>query len=91
MIRNMKDGGMSNREIAEELGISRNTERKMLNASTVNEHSHRRKTSKLDPYRDRIRDMIDKHNLSAITGSLRKSENKGMMADTPSLRITVPR
>ena len=66
MIRNMKDGGMSNREIAKELGISRNTVRKMLNASTVNEHSHRRKTSKLDPYRDRIRDMIDKHNLSAI-------------------------
>ena len=66
MIRNMKDGGMSNREIAKELGISRNTVRKRFNASTVNEHSHRQKTSKLAPYRDRIRDMIDKHNLSAI-------------------------
>jgi transposase len=66
MIRNMKDGGMSNREIAEELGISRNTVRKLLNASSVNEHPPRQRTSKLDPYRDRIRDMIDKHNLSAI-------------------------
>ena len=66
MIRNMKDGGMSNREIAEELGISRNTVRKLLNASSVNEHPHRQITSKLDPYRDRKRDIIDKHNLSAI-------------------------
>ncbi len=38
MIRNMKDGGMSNRKIAEELGISRNTVRKLLNSSTVNWH-----------------------------------------------------
>jgi len=29
MIRNMKDRGMSNREIASELGISRNTVRKI--------------------------------------------------------------
>ena len=66
MIRNMKDGGMSNREIAKELGISRNTVSKLLNASTIDEHPHRQRTSKLDPYRDSIREMVDRHNLSAI-------------------------
>ena len=29
-------------------------------------HNNGKRSSKLDPYRDRIRDMIDKHNLSAI-------------------------
>lgn len=66
MIRNMEDGEMSNGEIAEELGLSRKTVRKLLNASSVNEHSNRQGTSKLDPYRNRIREMIDKHNLSVI-------------------------
>ena len=50
MIRNMKDGGMSNREIAKELGISRNTVRKMLNASTVNEHSHCQRQLNIDHF-----------------------------------------
>ena len=31
MIRNMKDGRMSNREFTRELGISRNTATKLLN------------------------------------------------------------
>jgi orotate phosphoribosyltransferase-like protein len=35
MIRNMKDRGMSNREIANELGISRNTVRKMIKATKI--------------------------------------------------------
>ena len=63
MIRNMKDEGISNREMAEELGISTYTVRKLLKASSINEHPHRQITSKLDPYRDRKRDIIDKHNL----------------------------
>lgn len=74
MTRNMKNGGMINREIAEELRISRNTVRKLLNASSVNEDPYGQRISKLEPYRDRIMDMIDKHNLSATrtTEEIRK-------------------
>ncbi len=66
MIRNMKEKGMSNREIAKELGISRNTVSKELRTTRVNERQKRKRGSKLDPYRDRIRELIEKHNLSAV-------------------------
>ncbi len=66
MIRDMKDKGMSNREIARGLGISRNTVSKLLRTTRLTDHGKRRRGSKLDPYRDRIRDLIDQHNLSAV-------------------------
>ena len=66
MIGNMKDRGMSNREIANELGISRNTVRKMIKATGTPEPKRRKRASKLDPYRERIRELINKHNLSAV-------------------------
>lgn len=66
MIRNMKDAGMSSREIVEELGISRNTVSRRLKSSAINDHPPRNKTPKLDPYRNKIREFIDKSNMSAI-------------------------
>jgi len=66
MIRNMKDRGMSNREIANELGISRNTVRKMIKVTKVPDPKRRKRASKLDPYRSRIRELIEKYNLSSI-------------------------
>lgn len=47
MIRNMKDGGMSNRKIAEELGIPWNTVRKLLVAPSVDEHPHKAENIKI--------------------------------------------
>ena len=66
MIRNMKDRGMSNREIASELGISRNTVRKMIKATKIPGPKRRKRASKLDPYRSRIRELIEKYNLSSV-------------------------
>ena len=66
MIRDMKDRGMSNREIAGDLGISRNTVSKLLRTTRLADHRKRERGSKLDPYREKIRALIDDHNLSAV-------------------------
>ena len=66
MIRNLKEMGMSNRDIARELGVSRNTVSRMLKKTRIQDRKRKRKGSKLDPYRDRIHALIDEHNLSAV-------------------------
>ena len=66
MIRDMKDRGISNREIAMDLGISRNTVSKLLRTTRLTDHRKRERGSKLDPYRDRIGELINKHNLSSV-------------------------
>ena len=66
MIRNLKETGMSNREIARDLGISRNTVSRMLKKTRIQEKKKRHRGSKLDPYREKIRSLIDDHNLSAV-------------------------
>ena len=65
MIRNMREKGMSIKAISRELGISRNSVRKYLRSDPKGKRN-RKKGSKLDPYRDRIRALIDEHNLSAV-------------------------
>lgn len=67
MIRNLIDKGLSISEISRQLGIDRKTVRKYAQSDGMPRlHNNGKRSSKLDPYRDRIRDMIDKHNLSAI-------------------------
>ena len=66
MIRNMREKGISNREIARDLGISRNTVSKLLRTTRLADHRKRERGSKLDPYREKIRALIDEHNLSAV-------------------------
>ena len=56
---------MSIRSIAKETGMSRNSVRKYLRNEPVKKHAQKR-ASKLDPYRDTIRILIEKHNLSAV-------------------------
>ena len=58
MIRNMREKGMSIRSIAKEMGMSRNSVRKYLKNEPVKKHAQKR-GSKLDPYRDTIRMLID--------------------------------
>ena len=55
MIRDMKDRRMSNREIARDLGVSRNTVSKLLRTTRLTDHRKRERGSKLDPYREKIR------------------------------------
>ena len=66
MIRNLKESGMSNREIAKELGISRNTVSKLLRKTKISDKKKRNRGSKLDPYREQIKIFIDEYNLSAV-------------------------
>ena len=66
MIRDLKERGMSNREIAKELSISRNTVSKMLRKTKIQDKMNRKRRSKLDPYREQIKVFIDKYNLSAV-------------------------
>ena len=47
MIRDMKEKGMSNREIARDLGISRNTVSKLLRTTRLTDHRKRKRGSKL--------------------------------------------
>ena len=65
-IRDLKERGMSNREIAKELSISRNTVSKMLRKTKIQDKMNRKRRSKLDPYREQIKVFIDKYNLSAV-------------------------
>ena len=71
MKRNMKEMGMSNRDIAKELAVSRNKVSRML--------KRKKRGSKLDPYREKIRALIDEHNLSGvrILEEIRKSGYNG--------------
>ena len=67
MIRNLIDKGLSISEVSRQLGIDRKTVRKYAQSGGMPRlHNNGKRSSKLDPYRDRIRDMIDSHNLSAI-------------------------
>ena len=65
MIRNMREKGMGIKSIAREFNISRNSVRKYLKSEPKNKQN-RRKGSKLDPYREKIRELINKHNLSSV-------------------------
>ena len=65
MICNMREKGMSIKSIARELSISRNSVRKYLRSEPKGKQNRKRGT-KLDPYREKIRALIDEHNLSAV-------------------------
>ncbi len=65
MIRNMREKEMSIKSIARELSISRNSVRKYLKSEPKN-RQNRKRGSKLDPYREKIRELINKHNLSSV-------------------------
>ena len=46
MIRDMKEKGMSNREIARDLGISRNTVSKLVRTTRLTDHRKRKRVVK---------------------------------------------
>ena len=77
MIRNMKNDGMSIRSIAKEMGISRNSVREYLKSDPVKKNKKKR-SSKLDPYRDTVKAIIDRDNLSAVR-ILEEIRKKGYM------------
>ncbi|MCL4345057.1 MAG: hypothetical protein M1375_01895 [Candidatus Thermoplasmatota archaeon] len=61
----MREKGMSIKSIARELNISGNSVRKYMKSEPLVKMNRKRK-SKLDPYRDTIRELIERHNLSSV-------------------------
>jgi transposase len=67
MIRNMVENGMKISEIAKELNIDRKTVKKYAKSKAVPRQKQRKKRSlKLEPYMDYIKERIAKYNLSAV-------------------------
>ena len=63
--KSYQNNEMSIRSIAKEMGISRNSVRKYLKNKPMKKHKKKR-GSKLDPYRDTVKALIEKNNLSAV-------------------------
>jgi len=67
MIRELYDQGMSISEISRRLHIDRKTARKYAKSKEIPRYHRRVKgISKIDPYIDEIKEMINKYNLSSI-------------------------
>lgn len=67
MIRNMLDKGLSISEVSRQLGIDRKTVRKYAKGDGVPVAKPRTgRSSKLDPYREKVRELVDRYNLSTV-------------------------
>lgn len=64
MIREMLEKGATVSSIAREMGIDRKTVRKYASSDNVPAYGGRHRASKLDPFREYIREMIDRYDLS---------------------------
>ena len=79
MIRSLKDQGLSISEISRKLGISRTTVRRYLKSGKVPQYHRDSAGSMIEPFLPSVRDMIDRHNLSAVRiyEELRKKSFQG--------------
>ena len=66
MIRSLKDQGLSISEISRKLGISRTTVRRYLKSGKVPQYHRDSAGSMIEPFLPQLRDLIDRHNLSAV-------------------------
>ena len=67
MIRELYDQGMSISEISRRLNIDRRTARKYAKSKEIPRYHRRvKRISKIYPYIDEIKEMINKYNLSSI-------------------------
>lgn len=66
MIRSLKDQGLSISEISRRLGISRTTVRKYLKSGKAPQYHRDSAGSMIEPFLPLVREMIDRHNLSAV-------------------------
>ena len=64
MIREMMKNGATVSSIARDMGIDRKTVRKYALSDNVPACCGRHRASKLDPYKDYIREMVDRYDLS---------------------------
>ncbi len=88
MIRNMVENGMKISEIAKELNIDRKTVKKYTKSKAVPKQKQRKKRSlKLEPYMDYIKERIAKYNLSAvrILEEIKKKSASGKLLNTEGL------
>ena len=66
MIKELRAKGMTISGIAKETGLSRNTVKKHLKLGKPALYQRKKKPSKLDPYREQIKYLIEKYDLSSV-------------------------
>ena len=67
MIKNMAEKGICKAEIARQLGIDRKSVRKYANSDNVpSVEKYSKRGSKLVPYRDKIKELVQRYNLSIV-------------------------
>jgi transposase len=76
MIREMMENGASVSSIARDIGIDRKTVRKYGSSDKVPAYDGRHRVLKLDPFKNYIREMIDRYDLS-VTRILEDIREKG--------------
>jgi transposase len=71
MIRSVKDQGLSINEISRRQGISRTTFRRYLKSGKVPQYHRDPVGSMIEPFLPLLREVIDQHNLSAVSPPFR--------------------
>ena len=67
MIKKMAENGMNISDMAKELNMDRKTVKKYMKSKAVPKYKERKKrVHKLDPYRNYIKERIERYNLSAV-------------------------
>ena len=66
MIKSLKDQRLPISEISRRLGISRTTVRRYLKSGKVLQYHRDPIVSMIEPFLPLVRDLIDRHNLSAV-------------------------
>ena len=66
MIKNIVEKGINLSEISRQIGMGRKTVKKYGNSRDVPLNKYCKRTSKLDPHKNKIKDLIEKYNLSIV-------------------------
>ncbi len=85
-IHRLKNNGFSNREIAAQLQIYRGTVSKYLDNPTIAPTSRKQKSSKLDPFRDFVRTIIEEHPTIKAPVVLNALQSKGFEGEITIVR-----
>ena len=85
-IHRLKDMGFSARQIARSLNLDRNTVKKYVHDPDIKNNSRSERPSKLDPYRELIKEMIAQYPKVKAPVILRQIQDKGFNGEITIIR-----
>lgn len=85
-IHRLADSGLSRRQIANQLRLDRKTVGKYLNNPDLSPKPRKKKSSKLEPFRDKIATMLDECPNTSATVVLQRLEEQGFTGSISLLR-----